>query len=97
MVVVGNFRSHAELRKKLRVPFRHDARIVAGGEALIACAVADISEIGARLILERDCEVPEEFVLLLTPRGTPRRDCRIVWRDGMTLGVEFPKPIDPAA
>jgi hypothetical protein len=96
MVVVGNFRSHAELRKKPRRAFNHTARIVTGGEPpLLACAIADISEIGARLVLESDCELPEQFVLLLTPRGQPRRDCRVVWREGVTLGVAFPQAEEP--
>jgi hypothetical protein len=92
MVVVGNFRSHAELRKKPRRAFHYNARIVIGGEsAPIVCSIADISELGARLTLESETEIPDEFVLLLTPKGTPRRQCRVVWRDGLALGVEFPR------
>ena len=91
MVVVGNFRSHAELRKKPRRVFHYNARIVIGGEVPIACSIVDISEIGARLALENETEIPDEFVLLLTPKGTPRRNCRVVWRDGLALGVEFPE------
>ncbi|HEX4410037.1 MAG TPA: PilZ domain-containing protein [Xanthobacteraceae bacterium] len=96
MVVVGNFRNRAELRRKPRRAFHHTARIVVG-DSLVACSVADISEVGARLVLENDGEVPEQFVLLLTPRGHPRRECRVIWRDGVTLGVEFPPSEDPAA
>jgi hypothetical protein len=98
MVVVGNFRNRAELRKKPRRAFHHNARIVISSEApLIACAIADISETGARLMLESEGEVPEQFVLLLTPSGHPRRECRVIWREGQTLGVEFPQPDPPAA
>lgn len=92
MVVVGNFRNRAELRKKPRRAFHYNARIVTGGEAApIVCSIADISEIGARLALESETEVPDDFVLLLTPKGVPRRNCRVVWRDGLLLGVEFPQ------
>jgi hypothetical protein len=92
MVVVGNFRNRAELRKKPRRAFHYNARILTGGEApAVVCSIADISEIGARLALERETEIPDEFVLLLTPKGTPRRNCRVVWRDGLALGVEFPQ------
>ncbi|MFZ0422382.1 MAG: PilZ domain-containing protein [Xanthobacteraceae bacterium] len=92
MVVVGNFRNRAELRKKPRRAFHYNARIVTGGDPpAIVCSIADISEIGARLTLESEAEVPDEFVLLLTPTGMPRRNCRVIWRDGLALGVEFPQ------
>jgi hypothetical protein len=98
MVVVGNFRNRAELRKKPRRSFHRTARILISREApLIACAIVDISETGARLLLDNDGEVPEQFVLLLTPTGHPRRDCRVIWREGLTLGVEFPQSEAPAA
>ena len=56
----------------------------------MSCAIADISESGARLALEHDGELPDTFVLLLTASGGPRRHCRVVWRDGLTVGVKFP-------
>lgn len=95
MVVVGNFRNRAELRKKPRRAFHYNARIVTGGELpSIACSIADISEFGARLALKSEAALPDEFVLLLTPKGVPRRNCRVVWRDGLALGVEFPEEED---
>jgi hypothetical protein len=92
MVVVGNYRNRAELRKKPRRAFHYTARIVTDPTALqLSCAIADISESGARLTLEHDDDLlPETFVLLLTPDGRTRRECRVVWRDGATVGVEFP-------
>lgn len=92
MVVVGSFRTRAELRKKPRRSFHYNARLLIGGDlAPVTCSIADISEIGARLVLEYDSELPEEFILLLTPKGDPRRHCRLVWRDGLAIGVEFPQ------
>ena len=52
------------------------------------CTLEDISETGARIILQEDEELPERFLLLLTPRGIARL-CREVWRDERTVGVEF--------
>lgn len=90
MVVVGNYRSHAELRKKPRRQFHYDARIqIDGSRSLVRCAVVDISEGGARLSLEADEVLPETFTLLLTRNGRTSRPCRTVWRDGPFLGVEF--------
>jgi methyl-accepting chemotaxis protein len=91
MVVVGNFRAHAEMRKKPRRQFHYNARVLTGGDTPpIACSIADISETGARLTLESENELPDEFVLVLTPKGNPRRQCRVIWRDGLAVGVEFP-------
>jgi len=91
MVVVGNYRNRAELRKKSRRQFHYNARIFIDKKTPpITCSIADISESGARLSLERDEELPETFVLLLTASGGARRHCRVVWRTSLTLGVEFP-------
>jgi hypothetical protein len=92
MVVVGNYRNHAELRKKPRQQFHYNARIQIDSKApLVTCAIVDISESGARLSLEADEPLPETFMLLLTRNGRARRHCRLVWRNGQTLGVEFPQ------
>jgi len=92
MVVVGNHRTRAELRKKPRRQFHYNAKIIAGKKTpSIACSISDISEIGARLVLDHDGELPETFMLLLTATGRARRYCRVVWRTGLTIGVEFPQ------
>jgi hypothetical protein len=89
---VSNYRNHAELRKKPRQQFNYNARIQIGSEApLVTCAIVDISEGGARLSLEADEPLPEAFMLLLTRNGRTSRHCRLVWRTGQTLGVEFPQ------
>lgn len=92
MVLVGNYRNGAELRKKPRRQFHYTARIVTGPETpQLSCSIADISESGARLTLQHDDDkLPETFVLLLTRNGVARRHCRVIWRDGSTVGVEFP-------
>lgn len=92
MVVVGNYRNRAELRKKPRRQFHYTARIVTDKKSpLIACSIADISQSGARLTLALDDKLPDKFILLLTANGGARRNCRVVWRDGQTIGVEFPE------
>lgn len=89
MVAVGSDRGQRELRKKPRRLLRYRARILLdkNGKAR-PCNIADISESGARILLEADEALPKRFLLLLASRGGIR-DCRQVWRDGLTLGVEF--------
>jgi len=93
MVVVGNYRNRAELRKSPRRQFHYDARILVDKSTPpIPCSIADISEKGARLALEGAAELPDTFLLLLTANGGARRHCRIVWREEMIVGVIFPQP-----
>jgi PilZ domain-containing protein len=91
MVVVGNFRNRAELRKKARRQFHYNAKILKDQNSPpLACLIADISDSGARLNLENGTELPDKFILLLTENGGARRQCRVVWRDGTAVGVKFP-------
>ena len=91
MVVVGNYRARSELRNKPRRQFHYSARIFTNGSGpLHECSISDISETGARIVLKSDHELPERFTLLLTESGGARRRCRVVWRSGLTIGVEFP-------
>jgi hypothetical protein len=79
-----------ELRRKKRRPFQFDARILIDDKkTLIPCALSDISDGGARIeFKEEPGDLPTTFRLLFTPKG-PRRECRLVWRDGLTIGVAF--------
>jgi PilZ domain len=83
-------RPRADLRKKARRHFHYTAKILAdkkGPPRL--CLISDIAEGGARLVLENDGAPPDRFVLLLGAHGEARRQCRIVWRKELTVGVAF--------
>ena len=55
------------------------------------CMVTDISDRGARLFTE--AEVPDQFTLSLSGDGPEmRQECRVIWRLGGELGVEFIQP-----
>ena len=52
------------------------------------CMVTDISDAGARLY--SDIDMPPVFILSVSSEGGDvRRECRVVWRLGGELGVEF--------
>ena len=98
MVVLGKFRNQAELRRKPRRNFHYNASVLLDGTSPPRpCAISDISDTGARIMLQAECELPERFILLLTRSGEARRHCRLVWRDGLAAGVEFPTPPSEAA
>ena len=90
--------NRAELRRKSRRQFHYNASVLLDAKSSPRpCAIADISETGARIMLEKECNLPERFILLLTRSGEARRHCRLVWRDGLAAGVEFPTPHAHAA
>jgi PilZ domain len=89
---VGNNRAAKELRKKPRRQFHYNAKILTSEKGQPRnCQIADISESGARIILERDENPPPRFLLLLSVRSGTRRVCRVVWRKGLNVGVQFPR------
>ena len=90
--------ARSELRVKTCRQFHYNASVLIDGTSSPQpCAIADISETGARLVLAKECDLPERFILLLTRRGEARRLCRLVWRDGLAAGVAFPTPSSEAA
>lgn len=86
----------ADKRKAHRRQLRYTAWISSGPKKLQGCVVADISDSGARLQVENSKTVPNNFVLLLSASGKPKRKCRVVWRKGAQIGVAFEQPLTRA-
>ena len=83
-------------RKAHRRQLRYTAWISIGPRKLHGCVVADVSDSGARLDVENSKAVPDHFILLLAASGKPKRKCRVIWRAGTQIGVEFEKPLAPS-
>jgi hypothetical protein len=76
-------RHHSRLEPAQRKAFVFlDARA-----PLLDCDVINISDAGARIACE--LMLPTRFLLFFTADGLDRRSCRIVWRDGLEVGVVF--------
>ena len=74
-------------RRSQRHSVQGMAKILLGAGSLPRdCWVSDISDGGARLHAE-DVTVPDQFLLMLP--NVSRRQCRVVWRLGHEIGVEF--------
>ena len=85
-------------RRAPRRPMRYTAWITVDGKEMHGCALADISDTGARIDIEGAEKMPEQFFLLLSRRhnaATPRRICRVVWRKPGQLGVTFERRFVP--
>ena len=59
------------------------------GSEIAGCTVNDISDGGAKVILDRPARLPATFALWLKDDGSVLRECKLVWREGDVLGVEF--------
>ena len=55
----------------------------------LPCTLVDISDTGARLIVEDSKDVPERFTIVMSEQGVPRRQCRLIWRGESEVGVTF--------
>jgi PilZ domain-containing protein len=60
-----------------------------------ACVIIDMSETGAQLEVPPDVAVPGEFVLLIGGNSHVQRLCKLVWRTGKRIGVEFRVAVKP--
>jgi len=89
MVISGNYRSGAELRKRPRRQFHYTAEIVIDQSEPRLYTISDVSHTGARVVLEKDEPLPDRFTLLLSRNGEAQRRCCIVWRTGASIGVKF--------
>ena len=83
-------------RKNERVVFQKgfDAHMMAiDGTWRRTCILKDVSEAGARLIMQSSIEgLPlKEFFLLLSSSGLAYRRCELSWVNGDQIGVNFLK------
>jgi hypothetical protein len=77
-------------RKSLRRHFGYPAQMhFQDGVPPQACVIIDMSETGAQLEAPADVVVPGEFSLLVGGNSHVRRHCKLVWRSGNRIGVNF--------
>ena len=82
--------SSGEKRRSLRQRVRckgliHDDR----GSIVAQCFMMDVSASGAKLLIEKGINVPDEFVLTLARNAGVRRYCEVMWRAAKSIGVRF--------
>jgi hypothetical protein len=53
------------------------------------CVLANVSRYGARLIVANTHNLPDTFLLLLSPTPQSYRQCVVKWRAAGMVGVEF--------
>jgi hypothetical protein len=88
--------SKTEQRQSPRVEFEHGYRanmMAIDGTWRRGCTMMDVSDTGARLIVDTSIEglILKEFFLLLSSTGLAYRRCELAWVNGDQLGVNFLK------
>ena len=84
-----------EQRRSVREAVQFPAWIDFGnGTQRRSCTVLDVSDYGARIMLESSAPAPKELWLVLTKGGTRRRRCRVVWQSDGQIGVSYLGPIE---
>jgi len=79
-----------ERRASERRPTTTAAIIRAVDASFIAsCEICNLSEGGAKLLLDEKIRLPEEFMLVLRTDGVIGRQCRKIWHLGQKVGVRF--------
>lgn len=59
------------------------------GGASIECIVADVSETGAKIVVQAGVELAEQFDLHFTRDGKVSFKSKVVWRKDDEVGLEF--------
>jgi hypothetical protein len=72
------------------------AKVVLTDWTTIDCTIRDISATGARLVFGDAFKLPEEF-RVLTVMTNAIVPVRLLWQRGLTAGVAFAGPEEPAA
>jgi hypothetical protein len=60
-----------------------------GGFAARPCNVLDLSNSGAKLVVDDVVSIPNKMKLAFSRDARSGRTCEVVWRRGKTLGVRF--------
>jgi PilZ domain len=83
-------RGRPEERNARRRATHHPALLTnSDGSIICLCLMKDVSATGAKLELQTESDIPDEFTLLLSKYGNVRRKCTVSWRSKATVGVRF--------
>ena len=74
----------------MNVRRRRFKALLVRGDALpsLSCTLVDVSETGARMVIDDTNDVPEEFAIVISHSIAARR-CRLIWRGSVDVGVAF--------
>jgi hypothetical protein len=77
-----------ERRKASRKKTQFRAWVETAQKNLLPCTVLDMTLKGAR-VRAPELALPDEFTLVLDDKSSLKRRCKVVWRKGVLVGLEF--------
>jgi hypothetical protein len=77
-----------DFEREVRRARHFSAWINVNGRAVSECQVLDISNHGAKVVVEIPSAVPDRFALVFF-QGGQNRACEVIWRRAKMLGVKF--------
>lgn len=80
----------AERRKHPRSRVLKSAKLILGSSSVIDCVVRNLTNIGARIVVQNTTTLPEHLHLTFDG-GRSNRACKVVWRRLNETGLEFVK------
>jgi hypothetical protein len=77
-----------KLKREVRRRRQQWAAVTPEGNVTVHdCRVLDVSQNGAKVVIDMAAEIGTRFGLALVPHRP--RQCEIIWRRGRTLGIKF--------
>jgi PilZ domain len=76
-------------RNNFRVEWNSPGRIELNGRLICSCTVSNLSNGGAKISGFKSASIPDEFMLTVIGLGALPHKCRVMWRAGGELGIQF--------
>ena len=80
--------SEKKKRAKDRTPTFRAGRVIFSGRSETPCVIKDLSDLGARIVLEGEASLPPLVTLVIATTGS-RKEARVVWQDEREVGLSF--------
>lgn len=75
-------------RKRERTPTFRAGRVIFSGRNDVACIIKDMTEAGARIVLDGEAALPPEVILVIS-QSAARRPATVAWQKEREVGLSF--------
>lgn len=75
-------------RTRERTPTFRAGRVIYSGRNEIACIIKDLTEAGARIVLDGEAGLPPEVTLVIS-QSAARRPATVAWQKEREVGLSF--------
>lgn len=75
-------------RKSERTPTFRAGRVIYSGRNEVACIIKDLTEAGARIVLDGEAGLPSEVTLVIS-QSAARRPATVAWQKEREVGLSF--------